>query len=132
MTNNLMSIRILVFVTFIFLAFPFTVYANSESEGLSRSSGTVSAMLEAAEAGNWEKYVDDFYGEQHKFRSSSDRNKLVLRFKEKWGSIVIPGLREASKVEPYLSEDGSKAIFQLKNGKFILYKNEKGNWMFHL
>ena len=132
MTTNLVTIRILVFLTFIFLTCPFTIYANSESEGLSRSVATLSAMLEAAEAGNWEKYVDGFYGEQHKFRSSSDRDNLVLRFKEKWGSKVISGLREASQVEPYLSEDGSKAIFQLTNGKFILYKNEKGNWMFHL
>ena len=99
------------FLTFIFLTFPFTVYGNSKSEGLSRSAATLSAMLEAAEAGDWEKYVDEFYGEQHKFRSSSDRDKLVLRFREKWGSKVIAGLKEATQVEPYLSGDGSKAIF---------------------
>lgn len=115
-----------------FLTLPCTVYAISQSEDLSHARSTLSAMLGAAETGNWEKYVDDFYGEQHKFRSSADRDKLILRFKEKWGSRVIPGLREASKVKPYLSEDGRKAIFQLKNGKFILYKNEKGKWMFHL
>lgn len=93
-------------------------------------SATVSAMLSATVAGNWEKYVDEFYGEQHKFRSTLDRDGLVLRFREKWGNKVIVALKEASQVKPKLS--GDKAIFQLKNGDFILYKNAQGNWMFHL
>ncbi len=89
-------------------------------------------MLEAAEAGNWEKYVDEYYGEQHKFKSPSDRDKLVSRFREQWSSEVIAGLKEASQVEPELSEDGTKARFKLSNGELILYKNEQGNWTFHL
>ncbi len=56
-------------------------------------TGTLSSMLEAAEDGDWEKYVDDYYGEQHKFKSSSDRDKLVSRFREKWGIQVIAGLK---------------------------------------
>ena len=93
---------------------------------------TLSAMLEAAEAGNWEKYVDEYYGEQHKFKSPSDRDKLVSRFREQWSSEVIAGLKEASQVEPELSEDGTKTRFQLSNGEFILYRNEQGSWTFHL
>ncbi len=105
--------------------------SRSQSQSTSPTE-ILSAMLEAAEAGNWEKYVDEYYGEQHKFKSSSDREKLVSRFREKWGSEVIAGLKEASQVEPELSEDGTKARFQLSNGEFILYKNEQGNWTFHL
>ncbi len=105
------------------------------SQGQSQSTSptaTLSAMLEAAEDGDWEKYVDEYYGEQHKFKSPSDRDKLVSRFRDKWGSQVIAGLKEASQVEPEFSEDGTQAIFQLSNGEFILYKNEQGNWTFHL
>ncbi len=93
---------------------------------------TLSEMLKTAEEGNWEKYVDEYYGEQHKFESPSDREALISRFRERWSNQVIAGLKEASQVEPELSEDGKKAIFQLNNGKFILYKNEQGDWMFHL
>ncbi|CCQ90379.1 exported hypothetical protein [Nitrospina gracilis 3/211] len=132
MTINSKNLRILVFLGFLFPTFPLSSYADSKSEDLSHSVATLSTMLRVAEAGDWERYVDEFYGEQHKFRSSSDREKLILRFRAKWGSKVIAGLREASRVKPHLSKDGSKAIFQLKNGKFILYKNEKGDWMFHL
>lgn len=95
-------------------------------------TATLSAMLEAAEAENWEKYVDEYYGEQHKFKSPSDRDKLVSLFREKWGSQVIAGLKEASQVKPELSEDGTLARFQLSDGELILYKNEQGNWTFHL
>ena len=108
-------------------------FGCSRSQSQSTSpTGTLSSMLEAAEDGDWEKYVDDYYGEQHKFKSSSDRDKLVSRFREKWGIQVIAGLKEASQVEPELSEDGTQAIFQLSNGEFILYKSEEGNWTFHL
>ena len=93
---------------------------------------TLSAMLEVAEAGNWEKYIDEYYGEQHKFKSPSEREQVVSRFREKWGSKVIVGLKEASQVEPELSEDGNQARFKLREGEFILYKNEQGKWTFHL
>ena len=105
--------------------------SRSQSQSTSPTA-TLSAMLESAEDGDWEKYVDEYYGEQHKFKSPSDRDKLVSRFRDKWGSQVIAGLKEASQVEPELSEDGTKAVFQLSNGEFILYKNEQGNWTFHL
>ena len=128
MKINIMTIRVLVLLACIFMISPSSTYAGSKSDAVA----TLSAMLKSAEAGNWGKYVDDYYGEQHKFRSSKDRDSLVARFRQKWGSKVIPGLREAAKVKPELSGDGTKAIFQLKKGKFILYKNEKGKWTFHL
>ncbi len=93
---------------------------------------TLLAMLEAAENGDWETYVDEFYGEQHKFRSSQDRDSLVARFEKKWGKKVLLGLREAAQADPVLSADGKKAFFQLKKGKFVLYKDDSGKWMFHL
>ncbi len=93
---------------------------------------TLSAMLELASEGNWEKYIDEYYGEQHKFKSPSDREQLVSRFREKWGSKVIVGLKEASQVEPELSQDENQARFKLSQGELILYKNEQGKWTFHL
>jgi hypothetical protein len=128
MKTNLMTIRILIFLSCIFMITPSTIYAGSKSDAVA----TLSAMIKAAQAGNWEKYIDEFYGEQHKFRSSADRDSLVSRFKNKWGSKVVPGLKEAAKVKPKLSKDGTKAIFKLKNGDFILYKNKQGQWTFHL
>ena len=105
--------------------------SRSQSQSISPTA-TLYSMLEAAETGNWETYVDEYYGEQHKYKSPSDRDKLVSRFRDKWGSQVIAGLKEASQVEPVLTEDGTQAIFQLSNGEFILYKNEQGDWTFHL
>ncbi len=119
-------------IVLLFVAFLLALGVSQSQSASASPKATLSAMLRAAEAGNWGKYVDDFYGEQHKFRSSADRDKLVLRFRNKWGSKVIPGLKEASKVKPTLSKDGSKSIFQLKKGQFILYKNKQGKWTFHL
>ncbi len=36
--------------------------------------GTVARLLQLAEAGEWEVYVDDYYGETHKFNDDRDRN----------------------------------------------------------
>ena len=91
----------------------------------------LSAMLAVAEAGDWGVYVDRFYGEQEKFTSPADRDKLVARFEEKWGAKVTEALKVASGVLPRL-EDG-KAIFEV-DGKpvFVLYEGPDGNWTFHL
>jgi hypothetical protein len=91
---------------------------------------TLSKMLKAAKEGDWEAYVE-FYGEQDKFRSPADRDALVKRFEEKWGDKVVEGLSRA--VEFPVQIDGDKAMFQ--DGQetlFILYKNENGDWTFHL
>lgn len=93
---------------------------------------TVQAMLEAAQAGDWESYVDDFYGEQDKFGSDADRDALIARFRDRWGSDVLPALEAASQIEPTLSEDGERAVFTLESGDFTLHRSADGSWGFHL
>lgn len=106
---------------------------SAEPKGeASDAAETVIAMLEVAEAGNWETYVDTYYGEQDKFRDASDREKLVERFRTQWGPQTIEGLKKAKNVTPTLSEDGQRAIFTLDEGQFILHLDSDGNWTFHL
>ena len=94
---------------------------------------TVVRLLELARAGDWETYVDDFYGEAHKFRSDSDRDMLVDRLRNKWGSKVVESLQKVKGIEPTLSDDGKQAVFEIDGGNsFTLYKDEQGNWKFHL
>jgi len=91
---------------------------------------TLSKMLAAAKEGDWDGYVE-YYGEQDKFRSPADRDTLVTRFKEKWGEQVVEGLSRA--VEFPVQIDGDKAMFQDgENTLFMLYRNETGDWTFHL
>ena len=91
----------------------------------------LSAMLAVAEAGDWGVYVDRFYGEQEKFTSPADRDKLVARFEEKWGAKVTEALKVASGVLPRL-EDG-KAIFEVDGQvAFMLHGDGDGGWTFHL
>lgn len=94
---------------------------------------TLAAMLEAAEAGNWASYVDNFYGESHKFSSPSDRQQLIDRFEASWGSQVVEGLRQMNSIEPEISSDGSQAVFQAETGgQFTLHRDADGKWTFHL
>ena len=77
--------------------------------------------------------ADDFYGEAHKFRSDSDRDMLVDRLRNKWGSKVVESLQKVKGIEPTLSDDGKQAVFEIDSGNsFTLYKDEQGNWKFHL
>ena len=93
---------------------------------------TVARLLELAEAGEWETYVDDHYGEVHKFRDEEDRAALVSRFREDWGVQVIEALRQVKSIEPRLTADGTEAVFELGDSRFTLYKDEEGHWKFHL
>ena len=93
---------------------------------------TVARLLKLAEAGEWETYVDDYYGEIHKFKGEGDRAALVSRFREDWGEQVIEALRQVKEIEPRLNADGSEAVFELGDGGFTLYKDDKGHWKFHL
>jgi hypothetical protein len=94
-------------------------------------AATVKDMLALAEAGDWGAYVDDYYGEQHKFDSPADRDALVNRFRDQWGARVLPALKAASETEPRI--EGNKAIFE-KDGKtvFVLHRSPDGKWTFHL
>ena len=92
---------------------------------------TLQRMLEAATSGDWETYVDQYYGERHKFRSSDDRDALVKRFQEKWGEKLVPGLSRATQLPVQI--DGDKAMFQDGDETvFVLYRGDAGSWKFHL
>ncbi len=92
---------------------------------------TLSRMLDVATKGDWGAYVDQYYGEQHKFRSSNDRDALVARFEQKWGERIVPGLKSAVKLPVQI--EGDLAVF--RDGEaavFFLHRNESGSWKFHL
>ncbi len=92
---------------------------------------TAARMLALAEAGNWSVYVDDFYGE--KFRDDRDRWQLIERFEGRWGEHAVTVLREVSRIEPELSDDNYRAIFNLGRGRqFTLYLGTDRRWKFHL
>ena len=94
---------------------------------------TVARMLALAEAGNWARYVDDFYGETEKFRDDRDRWQLIERFETKWGEHVVTMLREVGEIEPEISDDHSRAVFFIERGRqFTLYLGTDRRWKFHL
>ncbi len=96
-------------------------------------SQTAASMLALAEAGNWTAYIDDFYGETHKFRTDADRQQLIKRFENKWGDRVIELLRQVVTIKPQVSDDGSRAVFDFGPGQaFTHYLDQGGNWKFHL
>ena len=104
---------------------------NTDEEPVSAQE-TVARLLELAEAGEWETYVDDYYGEIYKFKDEGDRTALVSRFREDWGVQVIKALRQVMEIDPRLSADGTEAVFELGEGAFTLYEDATGNWKFHL
>ncbi len=93
---------------------------------------TVARLFQLAEAGEWEVYVYDYYGEAYKFNDDGDRTSLVTRFREDWSEQVIDALRKAKDVSPQLSSDGLEAVFEMKGGTFTLYNDGNGGWKFHL
>jgi len=93
----------------------------------------VAKMLKLAETGNWEDYIDRYYGEAHKFRSKSDRAKLVERYETEWDGRVIEMLREVTRIEPQIVDNGRRAVFSSGDGRqFSLYKDKNGAWKYHL
>ncbi len=92
---------------------------------------TLGRMLDVATRGDWAAYVDDHYGEQHKFRSPADRDALVRRFEEKWGEQIVQALGRAATLPVQIDED--RAVFlNSDEAAFILYRSEDGGWKFHL
>ena len=117
---------------------PMASTAHAETTSVKASTvvltpkATVLEMLELAEAGDWATYVDDFYGEAHKFRNASDRLQLIGML-EKRGPGIVESLRRVSTIDPTITSDGSQAVFPLGGDqRFTLYRNESGRWMFHL
>ena len=93
---------------------------------------TIRAMRALAEAGDWDAYVDRYYGETHKFSSPADRDALVGRFEQTWGAQVLEALQKAESLEPRI--DGDRAFFEDSDGQavFELRRSAEGTWTFHL
>ena len=102
-----------------------------QDDAAAAASAALVDMLEAAQAGDWEAYVDRFYGEEHKFASPEERDMVVERFRDEWGAQVLPVLIEASELTPRIVEE--RALFE-RDGQliFILHKDDDGRWTFHL
>jgi hypothetical protein len=100
------------------------------------ASATLSAMLEVAEAGAWRRYVTEYYGELHKAGEGAKReaaiNELTKRFEQRYGPQVIEALRRARRCTPTIDAEG-RAVFA-ENGTpvYVLYKDDRGRWTFHL
>jgi hypothetical protein len=92
---------------------------------------TLNQMLDDATKGDWQSYVDHHYGEQHKFRSTADRDALVKRFEEKCGVQLVEGLSRAAKLPVHI--DGDTATFSEGDDTvFVLHRSADGGWKFHL
>ena len=92
---------------------------------------TLHEMLELAEKGDWGAYIDNHYGEQDRYESPSDRDKLLKRFEEKWGEGILPHLRRAAKLPVRI--DGEMAVFMDGDEPaFFLQRASDGTWKFHL
>ena len=107
--------------------------AISENTPLSPEQ-TLAKLKELAEAGDWETYVDDFYGESHKFEGKAERrDAVVARFRDKWADQVLEGFEALDDADAVISEDGKKAVFT-KDGEpsFNLFMSDEGHWTFHL
>ncbi len=110
---------------------PTATSAESPISDADIADETLDRMLEVARNGDWEAYVDDYYGEQHKFRSPADRDELVQRFEDKWGAELIQVLSRAAKLPAQV--EGDKAVFMDgADTVFILHHSESGVWKFHL
>lgn len=104
--------------------------AGSATAPVAGPQKTLARMLALAEAGDWGAYVDDHYGEAHKFRSPADRDALVQRFEGKWGPRILEALRRAAAVTPTVAE-GRATFVQDGEPLFELHDHD-GRWMFHL
>lgn len=95
---------------------------------------TVARLIELAKTGDWETYVDDYYGESHKFEGLAERREAVIaRFRDKWATDVLEGLEALDEGKATISDDGKKAVF-MKDGvpSFNLFLSDDGRWTFHL
>ena len=91
-------------------------------------------MMELARAGDWETYVDDFYGEAHKFEGNSDRrDALVAKFRDQWGDKLLSGFEPLEGKTAEIVDNGKKALFNVDGDNlFTLYLSDDGKWTFHL
>ena len=107
------------------------VASSSIANDAETATTAVKKMLKLAESGDWDTYVDRYYGEAQKFGSPDERLALVLRFEQHWGSRVLVALRKASQITPVIKE--GKALFSDgEKDVFALHKDKNGKWTFHL
>jgi len=115
---------------------PSSADAGSESESarapaVESPAQVAASMLALARAGDWATYIDRYYGEQHKFQSPDDRDRLAEMLASRADQIVR-GLEQVQGVTPEIAPDGSTATFTLPGGDaFTLYRSS-GAWTFHL
>lgn len=115
---------------------PSSADAGSEAESarspaVESPAQVAASMLALARAGDWATYIDRYYGEQHKFRSPDDRDRLAEMLASRADQIVS-GLEQVQSVTPEIAPDGTTATFTLPGGDaFTLYR-DSGGWTFHL
>ncbi len=113
---------------------PDTATVETAKSGSLSPEETLARLIELARAGDWETYVDDFYGESHKFEGMAERrDAVVARFRDKWADKVVAGFEPLEGKTAEIVEDGKKAVFNV-DGKplFILHLSDDGRWTFHL
>lgn len=96
-----------------------------------RARDAAKEMLALAEKGDWGAYVDGFYGESHKFRSSADRDELVRRFEVKYAGRVLEALRGVVELPISIIDDHAD-FTDGDEVKVQLHRSEDGRWTFHL
>jgi len=95
------------------------------------AKATIVGMLKLAEAGEWTKYVNEYYGELDKNNSPDGVARLAKRYEEKYGPKLIAVLKQASTLTPTI--DGDKAVFAVDGQPiYILHRGDGGKWTFHL
>ncbi len=106
--------------------------ASVPSSDSQAARDAIASMLKLAEAGDWATYVDQFYGESHKFGGPEDQAKLVNRFETSWGEKILPALRVVTTLTPTIDAEG-RAVFTRDGATiYMLYKHKDGRWTFHL
>jgi hypothetical protein len=106
--------------------------AKGDAENSAAKAGTpadaIRGMLALAQAGKWEEYVSNYYGEQHKMDKPDEQIPIVAARIEKMGPKLIDVLKGCLGQHPMLCEDGDVATFP---NSYKLYKGD-GSWGFHL
>ena len=113
---------------------PGAATVETANNGTLSPEETLARLIELARAGDWETYVDDFYGESDKFEGIAERrDAVVARFRDEWADKVVAGFEPLEGKTAEIVEDGKKAVFSV-NGEpaFMLYLSDDGRWTFHL
>lgn len=110
-----------------------SVTADVEPAQSPTPESTLATLIDLAEAGDWEAYVDDYYGESHKLTDQAKRDQVVARFRDRWSEEVVTTLHAIADVEPTYEQDGMIAVFPVDESRnFKLYKQDDGTWKYHL